>query len=232
MQAAVTQAREVTAAAKTTRSVATLIAHIFARETTTSRDSAALHAKDMEDRASLVESEALERVSRAEAENAAVLASTHEDAEGLAQKVTFLKDELVAERRAWEVSKRECQELFVELTLLQTRGSELCYAIVGSLWTKHHLSEGVWIATLRHTEMVGEHATLRAIVTTVVDSVLGRSLSNTFRVEVVSELATKYQKKEDWHSWLERPATRICDLLLGPPPGWARLADHLDEAVR
>jgi hypothetical protein len=25
---------------------------------------------------------------------------------------------------------------------------------------------------------------------------------------------------------------RICDLLLGPPPSQARLADHLDEAIR
>jgi hypothetical protein len=31
--------------------------------------------------------------------------------------------------------------------------------------------------------------------------------------------------------WLERPAVRICDLLLGPPPDRARLADHLDEAT-
>jgi hypothetical protein len=30
---------------------------------------------------------------------------------------------------------------------------------------------------------------------------------------------------------LERPAMRICDLLLGPPPDWVRSADRLDEAV-
>jgi hypothetical protein len=36
---------------------------------------------------------------------------------------------------------------------------------------------------------------------------------------------------EDRRSWLERPTMRIYDLLLGPPAGRARLADHLDEAV-
>jgi hypothetical protein len=34
-----------------------------------------------------------------------------------------------AERR-WEVSERECRVQFEELTLLQTRGSELCLTIV------------------------------------------------------------------------------------------------------
>jgi hypothetical protein len=32
-------------------------------------------------------------------------------------------------------------------------------------------------------------------------------------------------------SKLERPTTRICDLLLGPPPSRAWLAGRLDEAV-
>jgi hypothetical protein len=41
------------------------------------------------------------------AENATTLASTHEDVEGLTQKIAVLEDELVAERRAQEVSERE-----------------------------------------------------------------------------------------------------------------------------
>jgi hypothetical protein len=36
---------------------------------------------------------------------------------------------------------------------------------------------------------------------------------------------------EDRHMQLERPAMRIWNLFLGPPPGQARLADHLDEAI-
>jgi hypothetical protein len=37
---------------------------------------------------------------------------------------------------------------------------------------------------------------------------------------------------EDQRSRLEWPAARICDLLLGPPTGRARLVDHLAEALR
>jgi hypothetical protein len=37
---------------------------------------------------------------------------------------------------------------------------------------------------------------------------------------------------ERHRSKLERPTARICDLLLGPPPDRAWLADHLDEAAR
>jgi hypothetical protein len=36
---------------------------------------------------------------------------------------------------------------------------------------------------------------------------------------------------EEQQSRLERPAMRICDLLLGPPSDQARLADRLDEAA-
>jgi hypothetical protein len=36
---------------------------------------------------------------------------------------------------------------------------------------------------------------------------------------------------EECHSKLERPVVRICNLLLGPPTGRARLADRLDKAA-
>jgi hypothetical protein len=94
-------------------------------------DSIALRVKDAEDRATLAEREALERVSRAEVENATALASTREDVEGLARKITLLEDELAAELQAREVSERERREQFKELSLLQTRGSDLCHTIVG-----------------------------------------------------------------------------------------------------
>jgi hypothetical protein len=44
-----------------------------------------------------VEREALERASQAEEENTTMLASAHEDAEGLAWKVTLLEDNLAVE---------------------------------------------------------------------------------------------------------------------------------------
>jgi hypothetical protein len=37
---------------------------------------------------------------------------------------------------------------------------------------------------------------------------------------------------EDRRSWLVRPSTRIHNLLLGPPSGWAQLANRLDEALK
>jgi hypothetical protein len=55
----------------------------------------------------------------------------------------------------------------------------------------------------------------------VVESVLGGSPNDTFHMEVVGELAAEFLKLEERHSWLERSAVRICDLLLGLPPGRA-----------
>jgi ribosomal protein S2 len=54
-------------------------------------DRATLHVMDVEDWATLVERVALEKVSRVEAENAAVLASSREDAEGFVRKITQLE---------------------------------------------------------------------------------------------------------------------------------------------
>jgi hypothetical protein len=54
----------------------------------------------VEDWAALVEREALERVSRVEVENATMLASAHEDAEGLSRKVTLPEDDLTVVRQA------------------------------------------------------------------------------------------------------------------------------------
>jgi hypothetical protein len=68
-----------------------------AREAIAVQDSAVVHVKDAEDQAVQAEREALERVSRAKAESATALASTHEDAEGFAHKISHLEDELTAE---------------------------------------------------------------------------------------------------------------------------------------
>jgi hypothetical protein len=56
------------------------------------------------------------------------------------------------------------------------------------------LFEEVWLVALYHTEMDEEFAALRAAVSYVMESVLGRSPSDTFHVEVVGELAIKFQK--------------------------------------
>jgi predicted DNA-binding antitoxin AbrB/MazE fold protein len=95
--------------------------------------------KDAEDRATLAEREAQERVLGMEVESAAMLASVHEETEGLLQKIPLLEGELVKVRRArevveenacsfsdvvvdakrwWEESERGCREQLEELTLL------------------------------------------------------------------------------------------------------------------
>jgi hypothetical protein len=85
---------------------------------------------------------------------------------------------------------------------------------------------------LRHTEMAGELGALQAVVSSAMESVLGHSLNDTFSVEVLGELVVEFWKLEKRRSQLERPAMRICDLLLGPPPGRAQLANRLDESTR
>jgi hypothetical protein len=47
----------------------------------------------------------------------------------------------------------------------------------------------------------------------------------------LGELVAEFQRLEERCSLLERLTIRICDLLLGPPPSWVRLADRLDEAA-
>jgi hypothetical protein len=236
LQAEVTRAREIAAA--------TAAAVVWG--------SATLCIKYAEDRAALAEREARERESRVEVENVVSLASAHEDAEGLLRKIALLEGELAEERRAWELveenscglpdvaadaerrwelSEREHREQFEELTLLQTQGFELCHAIVSPPQVRNHLSEKMRLAALRHTEMARELTMLRAVVSSAVESVLGHSLDKIFHVEVVGELVAEFQRLEERHSRLERPTMRICDLLLGPLPSRAQLANHLDEAA-
>jgi hypothetical protein len=90
---------------------------------------------------------------------------------------------------------------------------------------------GMRVAALRHTNMAGELATLREVVSFAVGSVLGRSPAETSQVDVVGELVAEFQRLEEPCLRLERPGVRICDLLLGLPLGLARWVDRLDEAV-
>jgi hypothetical protein len=186
-------------------------------------DDANLHIKGAEDWAALAEREALEWVSRVEADNSIALSSTSANIEDLARKVTLIEDKLVEERREREASKREHRECFEELALLQTRGSELCHAIISPPRARH-LSEGMRLAALRHTEMAVELATFWEVVSSAMESVLGNLPSNAACAEMVADLAVEFQKVEGHCSKLERPTARIYDLLQGPPPS-------LDEAA-
>jgi hypothetical protein len=94
------------------------------------------------------------------------------------------------------------------------------------------MSKEMWLATLRHTEMTGELAALRAVVSSAAGLVLGRSPNNIAHAEVVGELVAEFQKKERHLVKLEWPTAWICDLLLGPLLSWVCLANHLDKAAR
>jgi hypothetical protein len=169
-----------------THAMVVLAIETSAQEVTVAWDGANLHIKDAEDWAALAEREALERVSRAEAENSTALSSARADAEGLKQKIVLLEDELAEERRVWQTPEREHRERFKELTLLQTRDSKLCLAIIVPP-QERHLSVGIWLAALHHTEMVGELAAFWAAMSSATDLKLRRSPSNTTHAEVVGE---------------------------------------------
>jgi hypothetical protein len=98
--AEVTQVQEAATATESTRVMAMLAAETSARDVAIAQDSTILHLKDAEDWVALVEREALERVSRAEAENAVALASAHAEAKSFACKITLLEDELTTEHWA------------------------------------------------------------------------------------------------------------------------------------
>jgi hypothetical protein len=68
------------------------------------------------------------------------------------------------------------------------------------------LVQWVRLVALFPTKMVGELATFWAVVSSTVESVLWHSPSNTAHVEVVGELAAKFQKVEGRHTKLERSA--------------------------
>jgi hypothetical protein len=64
-------------------------------------------------------------------------------------------------------------------------------------------------------------AAFRVTVSSTMELVLRHSPNNTALMEVVDGLVAKFQKVEGCWAKLEQPAVRICDLLLGPPPGRA-----------
>jgi hypothetical protein len=86
---------------------------------------------------------------------------------------------------------------------------------------RNHLSEGMWIAALCHTEMARDVAALRTVVSSAMEFALGRSPDEIFRVEVVDDLVAEFRKLEERHSRLEQPGMRIYDPLLGPPSNQA-----------
>jgi hypothetical protein len=54
------------------------------------------------------------------------------------------------------------------------------------------LSKGVRLAALRHTEMAKELVVHWAAVSSIVESVLGRSTNDNFCVEIMGDLAVEF----------------------------------------
>jgi hypothetical protein len=107
----VARAQEAATAVEAAHVTAILAVETSTKEAATAQDSAALHIEDEEDRATLVEMEARERVLRVEAENAATLDSTRQDTEGLVQKIALLEGELAEECRARKLAEEDSRSL-------------------------------------------------------------------------------------------------------------------------
>jgi hypothetical protein len=129
------------------------------------------------------------------------------------------------------VSEMELQEQFKKLSFLWAWGAELCLTIVGPSQVRSPLSVRMWVAALLHAGVVGELTVLRAIVSTVVELVLGHSPDETSRMEVMNEPTAKFWWLEELCSRLDGLGVRIHGLLLEPPPDQAQWADHLDKAA-
>jgi hypothetical protein len=68
----------------------------------------------------------------------------------------------------------------------------LCLVIIGPSRLRNHLLQGMRAATLHHVEMARELAALRAVVSSTMESMLGRSPDETIWVEVVGELVVEF----------------------------------------
>jgi hypothetical protein len=69
------------------------------------------------------------------------------------------------------------------------------YDQVKLLWWRgsaRNMSEGMQIATLCHTEFAEQHAGIRAAVSSVTQSILGRSPIEALRVDVVDKLVLEF----------------------------------------
>jgi hypothetical protein len=88
LRAEVTRAWEATAVAEATYVALVLAIETSAQEVAVARDSVIARVKDVEDRATLTEKEARERVSGVEVESVATLPSTREGTESLVRKIT------------------------------------------------------------------------------------------------------------------------------------------------
>jgi hypothetical protein len=110
-QEEVTRAWEVVVAAEAAHVTVVRAAEGFAQEPAMARESAMALVWEVEARATLVEREAWERVSRVEVESDVVLASAHGEVEDLARRISLLEGELAKACQAWDITKENSRGL-------------------------------------------------------------------------------------------------------------------------
>jgi hypothetical protein len=246
LQAEVTRAWEVACVAEATCITAVLAAETSTQEAAMTWDSATICINNAEDLAALAEMEAQERVLRVEAENVVVLASAREGEEGLVRKIVVLEGELAVARQAqevaeekscglfdavadaerrWEEFEKERREHFEELTLLQTRVSELSCHCRSSTGEESPIEGDVDRCPPPHRE--GQRACCASGEDVLYHGVGARTLA---RRDLPGGNCgqTSCRILEVGGAMLMACAAWRED---GMPPGRARLADHLDEAA-
>jgi hypothetical protein len=85
-----------------------------------------------------------------------------------------------------------------------------------------HLSEGMWIAAVRHTKMVEQFvdgSLVRGNVASALESVLGRSLTEAFRVDDVDERVAEFLMPDERLLCVEKSSMTVYVLILGLPSG-------------
>ena len=90
-------------------------------------------------------------------EGADRLASVQAETDQLAGEVGALRSALEAAEAARRVAEERHEGVVNELTLLQTRGSELCSAILGAPTVQRPLSDVMQSAASSHRELVRQH---------------------------------------------------------------------------
>jgi hypothetical protein len=72
-----------------------------------------------------------------------------------------------------------------------------------------HLSEGTQIAAICHSEMAEQLTVLQVAVSFAAESMLGRSPTEAFWVDIADELVTEFQKQEEERSRLHKSGARV-----------------------
>jgi hypothetical protein len=86
-------------------------------------------------------------------------------------------------------------------------------------------------AVAQHTKVAIQLSTLWAAMSLAAQSILRCLPIDVSQAGVVGEMVVQFWEQAEWYSCLEAIGLDVCDLVLGPVDGQARLAARLEEAV-